>query len=277
MKFKILLNTIAPLILAFAYDQRVLAAPLPSRDPVINLCIPGSFAPTFDQGPSLYTGDILDALKERNVKATFHPVVTFLNEAPIVANLQRAAEEGHLIGLSLEEDFELDGISDDDLLHEINERADIIKQKIGYKPVYLRIPKYKKLSSEQLDKIISKGYIISTYNIDSYDYSKDNILAVYKQILDKMSPNTKGGFISVQRDYLESSAAATGDVIDYVLEKGYKIVSLDQCAKTKVKDAPGPRGPGPIKSRESGAQHASISFFLMMGVLLPVAFLMVGF
>ncbi|KAM0681872.1 hypothetical protein MDAP_002837 [Mitosporidium daphniae] len=267
MKFKAL-----SLISAFALYQSAVAAPLPSRDPVVNLCPSGYFAFTFDQGPSLYTGDILDALRNLNVKATFHPVVTFLNEAAIVANLQRAAEEGHLIGLSLEEDFELNGISDEDLLDEISARADIIKQVVGYKPVYLRIPKYKDLGIEQLQKIISKGYIISTYNIDSYDYSKDDILGVYKQTLDKMSPNTKGGFISVQRDYLASSASATENVIEYVLEKGYKVVTIDQCAKSKVKDAPGPKGLGQIKSRESDASHAFVSSFLT-GTLLLIAFL----
>lgn len=257
MKYE-LLKTSAGLLSVVAVLQGTIASPLPSRDPIINLCSSGSFALTFDQGPGISTGIVLDALMEHNVKATFHPVVTFLNEAVVVANLQRAAEEGHLIGLSLEEDFELDGLSDNDLIGEIDERAEIIKQKIGYKPVYLRIPNYKKLSSEQMALITKKGYIISTYNIDSYDYGKNDILGQYKLTLEKMSPNTKGGFISVQRDYLDASAEATGEVIQYIIDKGYNLVTLDQCAKSKIKDAPGPKGLGPIKQRESSSSIRSI-------------------
>lgn len=245
---------------------RIDAGNLPSRDPVINLCPSGMFAMTFDQGPGISTGMVLDALMDHKVKATFHPVVSFLDEVTVVANLQRAAKEGHLIGLSIEDSLDLSDLSKEGILDAINARAEVIKSIIGYKPVYLRISKYKELSADTIQYIIDKGYIISTYNIDSYDYSTKDILGQYKATLEKLSPHTKGGFIGVQRDLIDDSAAATDNVIAYILEKGYKLVTMDECAKGKVKNPPGPKGLGPIKGRDtSGASAMSSSSLWTLG------------
>ena len=201
-------------------------------DPVVKLCqSPGMFAMTFDQGPAIYTGAVLDAFDSRGVKATFHPIVTYLSEASVVANLQRAAAEGHTIGLSIEANLNLAEMTDSEIVDAVYSRAEIIEQIIGFKPVFLRIPNYKDLSNEQIKLIISKGFILTTYNLDSYDYSSPNVLQSYKNVLDLLSINTKGAFISVQRDYIQESANATPEIIDYIMEKGYTLVPLDKCVR----------------------------------------------
>lgn len=52
---------------------------------------------TFDDGPSIYTRDILDILKRYNVKATFF--VTGMNESKYDERLQEIVEEGHSLGI----------------------------------------------------------------------------------------------------------------------------------------------------------------------------------
>lgn len=52
---------------------------------------------TFDDGPSKYTSELLDLLKEYDVKATFFCVASFAKEHPEIIN--RMKEEGHLIAL----------------------------------------------------------------------------------------------------------------------------------------------------------------------------------
>lgn len=202
-----------------------------ARNPVINLCqSPGQFAMTFDQGPSIYTGTLLDALDSRSAKGTFHPVVTYLGEAVVVANLKRAASSGHTIGLSLEASIDLSSMSDDDIMATIDSRAQQLGSITGFNPVFLRLPNYQNMSLAQLNMIISKGYVITTYNLDSYDYKANiDILSSFKNVLDLLSPNTKGEFISVQRDYIQESVDATADILDYVIKKGYTLVTLDQC------------------------------------------------
>ena len=201
-------------------------------DPIVKLCqSPGMFAMTFDQGPSIYTGAILDAFDSRGFKATFHPIVTYLQEASVVANLQRAAAEGHTIGLSMEASVDLSEMSDAEMISAVESRAEIIESVVGFKPVFLRIPNYKDMTHDQIRVLMAKGYIVTTYNLDSYDYSSPNVLQSYKNVLDLLSTNTKGAFISVQRDYIQGSASSTPEIIDYILDKGYTLVPLDKCVR----------------------------------------------
>lgn len=52
---------------------------------------------TFDDGPSEFTMELLDLLKEYDIKASFFMVASFAAEYPEV--VKRVQEEGHLIGL----------------------------------------------------------------------------------------------------------------------------------------------------------------------------------
>ena len=51
---------------------------------------------TFDDGPSSYTGGILDTLKKYDAKATFFTLGNQISEFPLP--MQRAVAEGHVVG-----------------------------------------------------------------------------------------------------------------------------------------------------------------------------------
>ena len=203
--------------------------------PVINLCAKaGSFAMTFVGGPSILTGAVLDAFDKRKVKATFLPVVTYLNEVTIVANLQRAASEGHLVGLELEQSLNasslgLGGSNYTSILAAIDERAAIIQHFTGYKPTHLSIPDYSSWPLPALDAVTAHGYSITTYNLDSYDYRDANVLQNFESVLNTLSPNTRGAFISSQHDNVAASVNQTGAIIDFIIGKGYSLITLDVC------------------------------------------------
>ena len=92
-----------------AFLSSALSAPLSSVPtlekrtpaPIITACtVPNSFAVTFDDGPSIWTHELLDYLAIRNVKVTFF--VNGLNynlitDPPIAAVVKRAHDEGHQI------------------------------------------------------------------------------------------------------------------------------------------------------------------------------------
>ncbi len=204
------------------------------RTAIVSLCrTSGHFAMTFDGGPSIYTGTVLDAFDKKGLKATFHPLVTYLQDVSIVANLQRAVMTGHLIGLSIEQDLDLARMDIEMILSVIHSRVDALHNIIGQKPMYLRIPNVGSLKAEQIQAITKAGFIITTYNLDSYDYAiqttEDSVISSYKNILELLSNNTKGGFISVQRDTVAPSVRATSVIIDYIQSKGYKLVTLKDC------------------------------------------------
>jgi chitin deacetylase len=58
--------------------------------------VPSTIALTFDDGPSNYTGHILDVLKEHNMKATFFLIGKKIHDNHDI--IQRTVNEGHQIG-----------------------------------------------------------------------------------------------------------------------------------------------------------------------------------
>ena len=145
-------------------------------------------------------------------------------------------------------------------------RAHILQSQAGMatKPRYLRMKNVYSFSDEQLRVIIQHGYVLTTYNLDSYDYRGESVLKSFTDPLDKLSPNTKGAFISIQRDLLEASAQSTGDIIDYLTHKGYQIVSLDECldigAPRDAGKLPGDRtAQGPISEMDENASRAQLA------------------
>jgi len=188
----------------------------------------GQLAMTFDEGPSRNTGRLLDILDGKGVKAAFHVVPRYLDDPIIYANLVRAGSSGHLIGLRLGDSWD-GSTSAATAVNDANTAASAIEGVVGYKPIFIRFP-FTKVSGDVLAALINAGYIVTTYNLDSMDYSAGaNVLQNFKNFLDALTSTTKGAFISVQRDIVDSSVSATPSVIDYVKSKGYDIVRLDEC------------------------------------------------
>lgn len=94
---------------------------------------------TFDLGyESGYTNDILDVLKENNVKATFFVTGSYArNQEEIV---KRVIAEGHTVGNHSDTHPDMTTISLDDAAKEITAVHDIVKEKYGYETYLFRFP-----------------------------------------------------------------------------------------------------------------------------------------
>lgn len=83
------------------------ASPLPTlvkrtaADIILNCTVPNSFAVTFDDGPSIWTHELLDYLGNKSIKVTFFVNGQNYNDIldpQIAAVVKRAHAEGHQIG-----------------------------------------------------------------------------------------------------------------------------------------------------------------------------------
>ena len=193
----------------------------------------GSIAFTFDQGPSQYTGILLTSLSKANVKATFHIVPDYLENPVVSANLRRAATEGHLIGL-----FVKDNIKEENVKVYLNNACATMKQYINYQPTFLRFTTPG--PSDKMLKIVTElGYKVTSYNLDSQDYSyanettenngEGNVYRTIRGVLDQIVPPTLGSFICVQRDIVQASVMQMPAILKYVKGRGYKAIRLDEC------------------------------------------------
>jgi len=189
----------------------------------------GMYAMTWDDGPAQYTQQLLDVLRSKNVKATFHITTKYLTDPNIQSMIQNIASEGHLIGLRTEADWDLFNMSDDQIRAGLARQANVLASFIGYTPKFVRLP-YNKYDDRVLRAVESTGLVASSFNLESYDYTADpnRIFNAIKLSLSLTGKGT-GSFISIQHDGVQQSVGVAGKVIDLVKGSGYKFVKLDEC------------------------------------------------
>ena len=94
---------------------------------------------TFDDGPSIYTDDILDILKEYDVKATFFVVGE--GKEPYEEACRRIVEEGHTLGMhSYSHVYEEIYASKEAFIWDVNVLQDYLYQVTGVHPEIYRFP-----------------------------------------------------------------------------------------------------------------------------------------
>ncbi len=133
---------------------------------------------TFDDGPSENTPQILDILKQYDVKATFFVIGAGKREY-----LKRIVDEGHSVGLhSLSHRYESVYASPDAFYQDLAGIADIVKQETGVDSKVIRFPggasntvskKYcQGIMSTIIPKVEEMGYAYFDWNVSSGDASK---------------------------------------------------------------------------------------------------------
>jgi len=197
---------------------------------VMNSCVSaGMFAMSFDDGPATYTNQLLDSLAAKNVKVTFHFVTQYLADPTVLATIQRAASEGHYIGLRSETTWNLMTMSSDEITSEVKRTAGVLAEFTNVTPKVIRLP-YQGYDDRVRIAVEAAGLTITEQSMDSYDYTGDaaKIYNAFK-IAISLYADGKGKFISIQHDGVQGSVATTPQIIDLILSKGYRLVKLDEC------------------------------------------------
>jgi peptidoglycan/xylan/chitin deacetylase (PgdA/CDA1 family) len=218
MNFTALLAFVAALLSSQAYAG------------VIDRCnAAGMMALTFDDGPASYTGQLLDILKSKNVRATFHLTTKHLTDPAVQSSIQAISSAGHLIGLRTEADWDLLKMSDDQIRSSIARQANVMASFIGYYPKFVRLP-YGGYDDRVLRAVESTGAVVTTHNLETYDYTNDgNRVVNAVQLATSLLAPGAGSFIVVQHDGVQQSVAVSGKVIDIAAGATYKLVTLDAC------------------------------------------------
>lgn len=94
---------------------------------------------TFDDGPSMYTDEILDILKEEDVSATFF--VTGKEGAEYERLYRRIVAEGHTLGMhSYSHKYEELYASKENFTEDLHKLQDYLEEVTGVRPVLYRFP-----------------------------------------------------------------------------------------------------------------------------------------
>lgn len=178
---------------------------------------------TYDDGPSKYTPEILDILKENNSVATFFVLGQSVYRN--VESLNRMIAEGNQIGNHTYNHKNITTISDEELYKQVQGTDDLLYIYTGYRPTVMR-PPYGS-TNEHVSKQISKPLI--HWSIDTRDWENRNVEMITKSILEYV----KDGDIVLMHDLYGSTVEASKIVIPELVNRGYQLVTIDELVESR--------------------------------------------
>ncbi|KAI8917349.1 hypothetical protein BC831DRAFT_451184 [Entophlyctis helioformis] len=182
------------------------------------------WAMTFDDGPSPNTAVILDALRARNIKATFFVVGSRVLQYPDV--LLRTFQEGHEIALHTWSHADLATLTDDQVIAEILYNAQIVREVIGVTPRILR-PPYGSVNDRVRTIITNLGLVIALWSFDSLDSVGGTTVGELTAQRAALRPRI--GTISLQHDLLPAAVNQAPPAMDAVVAQGHTTVTISAC------------------------------------------------
>jgi len=215
------------------------AAPQPaaSNSRIITNCkVPGTVALTFDDGPHIFTPNLLKLLKAANIKATF-----FVNgdnfgciyDKKSADTVNQAIKDGHQIGSHTWAHLDLAKISTSKVGTEMTKLETALKRITGHVPKYMRPPFGSGVDKKSVvDKITSLGYDIVLWDTDSLDASgasESKSLSIYKKV-----SGPKKSHICLNHDPVKTtSTTMTPKAIKILKDKGFKFATVGECLGIK--------------------------------------------
>lgn len=179
----------------------------------------GKICLTFDEGyENGHTAEILDVLKEKQVKAVFFVTYDYCRSSPDL--VQRMIDEGHTVGNHSYTHPSFPDCSTDEMIEEIMVLHDYVAEKFGYEMDYFRFPKGE-FSEKCLETVKSTGYkaVFWSFAYNDWDTKAQPDKG---EALQKIKSSTHSG-IYLLHAVSETNAAILGEVIDYWKSEGYEI------------------------------------------------------
>lgn len=179
---------------------------------------------TFDDGPHpQYTPEILDILKEYNIKATFFVVGQNVELHPEI--VKRAISEEHDIGNHTFTHCHVSDTSFEAIINEIQSCEDTVYELCEYHVKLFRPPEGV-LPDDVRNYAIGEDYAIILWSIDTYDWARAPISNIKRNI----TKNISSGDIILMHDYVPESITpqALRIIIPMLLEEGYQFVTVSE-------------------------------------------------
>lgn len=181
---------------------------------------------TFDDGPEpTTTPQILDSLKEQQVKATFMLWGEHVKAHPEI--VKRAKQEGHAFGSHTYSHRSLLDLTDAEVVEEMARADEIILKTIGQKPEFCR-PPYGDIDA-RVAKLLNRAAII--WSVDSRDWASHD----EQQILARVKQYAHDGGIILMHDIQPATRDVLMCVIDYLKAANYEFVTIPELFQNKLK------------------------------------------
>lgn len=178
---------------------------------------------TFDEGyENGFTDDILDTLKEKNVRAVFFVTYDYAVKNPEL--IRRMIDEGHTVGNHTFSHSSLPDCSPDELYNELSQLHEYIRDEFGYE-MYVMRPPMGEFSERVLRCAADMGYTTVLWSFAYPDWIVDK-QPERSAAFDKITSRTHNGAVYLLHAVSETNTAILGDVIDYWHENGYIVTPM---------------------------------------------------
>jgi peptidoglycan/xylan/chitin deacetylase (PgdA/CDA1 family) len=191
---------------------------------------PGVVALTFDDGPYIYTQEIVDQLTAAGQRATFFQ--NGQNWDSIYnynSTLQSMIAGGHQIASHTWDHADLATLTAAEITSEMTQLEAAHMAIIGKSPNYMR-PPYLSTNDLVISTIKGMGYLIIEVDIDTQDWAEGPIGEIDTSIQWYEGNQTAGGTLSLNHDpYQPTAETFLPAILAYLKGKGLQSVTVGEC------------------------------------------------
>lgn len=183
---------------------------------------------TFDDGPSIYTLEVLELLKKYNAKATFFCIGKNIETHPEI--LQKVISEGHLVGNhSYSHSKFFDFYNAKKITEEIK-RTDTLLEKFTSRKINFFRPPYGVTTPSIRRALKVTGHKTIGWNIRSLDGGTQNQELIFNRLIKHISP----GGIVLLHDTGEHSVLVLEQFLQFLQQNNYQVVSIEELLNLKA-------------------------------------------
>ncbi|CAA9963626.1 chitin binding protein [Pyrenophora teres f. maculata] len=205
--------------------------------------VPNKIAITYDDGPFIYTNEVLDQFAKYGAKATFFVTGININKGAIddeskewPSIIRRMDAEGHQVASHTWSHQDLSAITQEQRYDQMIRNEMAISNILEKFPTYMR-PPYSSCTPQSgcQQDLADLGYVVSYFNLDTDDYNNvtpekiQNAKDRVSGVIDPSNPE-QDSFQTIAHDIHQQTAQnLTAYMLEKMTEKGYKLVTLGEC------------------------------------------------
>ncbi|KAL4923845.1 chitin deacetylase [Aspergillus undulatus] len=189
--------------------------------------VPETIAITFDDGPYIYTEELLGILAEYGAKATF-----FVNGHNLANNewlIRRVVNEGHQLASHTWGHPELPVLGYDQIVEQMTSLEAAFSAAVGVIPTYMR-PPYLSANEYVFGVMADLGYHVIGASVDTKDYENDHPDLIGRSVEKFNRELDQGGTIVLAHDVHEQTVRTlTRIMLEEVYERGLQPTTVGAC------------------------------------------------
>ncbi|MCD0469479.1 polysaccharide deacetylase family protein [Flavobacterium sp. JAS] len=183
---------------------------------------------TFDDGPSIFTLEVLELLKKHNAKATFFCIGKNIETHPEI--IKQIIAEGHLVGNHSYNHSKFFDFYNAKKITEELQKTDSLLEKFTSKKINFFRPPYGVTTPSIRRALKITGHKVIGWNIRSLDGGTKNQNLIFNRIIKRVSP----GGIVLLHDTGSHSVLVLEQFLQFLQQNNYEVISVEELLNLKA-------------------------------------------